>query len=152
MRSIEHRAVTAPTPGIPRAMAQVYPWVSVHCAQCGDSPASIDYEEYWTPEDAALHAAAAQGWRVGPGGRLWCSACAPVLTCAAEGHVFSGWRRPVTRDGQLAGREYRHCRRCCQHDSRPARWLINARSGWGKSAVLLPGLLAGAGIDTGEVA
>ncbi|MGH3820983.1 MAG: hypothetical protein ACRDRE_25230, partial [Pseudonocardiaceae bacterium] len=65
MRSIEHRAVTAPTPGIPRAMAQVYPWVSVHCALCGDSPGSIDYEEYWTPEDAVLHAAAAQGWRVG---------------------------------------------------------------------------------------
>ncbi|MGH3685973.1 MAG: hypothetical protein ACRDSM_13120 [Pseudonocardiaceae bacterium] len=152
MRSIEHRAVTAPTPGIPRAMAQVYPWVSVHCALCGDSPGSIDYEEYWTPEDAVLHAAAAQGWRVGPGGRLWCSACAPVLTCDAEGHVFSGWRRPVTRDGQLAGSEYRHCRRCCLHESRPARWLISARSGWGKSAALAPGLLAGGGIDAGEVA
>ncbi|MGH3701379.1 MAG: hypothetical protein ACRDQY_18315 [Pseudonocardiaceae bacterium] len=61
--------------------------------------------------------------------------------------MFSGWRRPVTRDGQRAGSEYRHCRRCCQHEDRPARPLISARSGWGKSAALLPGLLVGAGID-----
>lgn len=148
MRSIEHGTVRAPAPGIFRGMVQFSTWVSVHCAQCGDSPVSIDYEEYWTPEDAALHAAAAERWQVGPGGQLWCSACAPVLTCTAEGHEFSGWRRPVTRDGQLSGREYRHCRRCCQHDFRPARSLINARPRWATSAALL----AGAGIDAGEVA
>jgi hypothetical protein len=133
-------------------MLQVHTCVSVHCDQCGSSLGSPRFEAHYPTEDAALDAAAAQGWRIGPGGRLWCSACAPVLTCAAEGHVFSGWRRPVTRDGQRAGREYRHCRRCCLHDSRPASWLISARPGWGKSTALPPGLLADAGIDAGEVA
>ncbi|MGH3809506.1 MAG: hypothetical protein ACRDRU_23335 [Pseudonocardiaceae bacterium] len=131
-------------------MLQVHTCVSVHCAQCGDSPASLDGEAYWPPEDALLKAAADQGWRVGPGGRLWCSACAPVLTCEAEGHEFSGWRRPVTRDGQPAGSEYRHCRRCCLHASRPARWLISAGSGRGRPTVAAL-LLAGAEV-AGEVA
>ncbi|MGH3701380.1 MAG: hypothetical protein ACRDQY_18320 [Pseudonocardiaceae bacterium] len=55
----------APAQGIPRGMVQAYSCASVCCALCGDSPGSIDYEEYWTPEDAVLNAAAAQGWRVG---------------------------------------------------------------------------------------
>ncbi|MBV9160074.1 MAG: hypothetical protein JO281_00645 [Pseudonocardiales bacterium] len=131
-------------------MLQVHTCVSVHCAQCGDSPSSLDFEARWPTEDDVLNAAAAQGWRVGPGGRLWCSACAPVLMCEAEGHEFSGWRRPVTRDGRLAGSEYRHCLRCCLHDSRPATWLSSAGSGPGKSVVLPFALLAGA--SAGEVA
>jgi hypothetical protein len=58
---------------------------------------------------------------------LWCSACAPVLVCEAEGHEFSEWRHPVTLDGHPVGNtEYRHCRRCCRHESRPATWLLTA--------------------------
>lgn len=130
------------------ALSSVY--VSAHCDQCGESPAGPGVAAYGSTEAAALDAAAAEGWRVGPGGRLLCSACGPVLTCQAEGHAFSEWRHPVIRDGQPAVSEYRHCRRCCLHDSRPVRWLIGARSRSGKTslAALFP---AGAGV-TGEVA
>ncbi|MEO7194993.1 MAG: hypothetical protein ABIZ05_09240 [Pseudonocardiaceae bacterium] len=132
-------------------MLPVHTCVGVHCAQCGDSPDSVDSEAYWPAEDAALEAAAAQGWRVGPSGRLWCSACAPCLTCEAEGHDVSGWRRPITRDGGLACSEYRHCRRCCLHESRPAVWLISAGSGSGKTSAIRQWPLAAAAV-VGEVA
>ena len=105
-------------------MVQVHTCVSVHCDQCGDSLGSPEVEAHYLTEDAALDAAAAEGWRVGPGGRLWCSACAPVLTCEAEGHEFSEWHHPVIRDGHPAASEYRDCRRCCLHESRPANWLF----------------------------
>jgi hypothetical protein len=94
-------------------MVQVHTCVSVHCGQCGDSLGDPGFEAHYPTEDAALDAAAADGWRVGPGGWLWCSACAPVLICEA-----------VTLDGHPAGSEYRHCRRCCLHESRPATWLL----------------------------
>ncbi|MGB6164955.1 MAG: hypothetical protein WBF75_20790 [Pseudonocardiaceae bacterium] len=136
MRRIEHRAVRAPVSGIVPGMGQVYAWVGVQCAQCGDRPTSLDGEAYWPPEDAALAAAVPEGWRVGPGGRLWCSACAPMLTCAAEGHEFSGWRRPVTRDGRPASSEYRHCRRCCACESRLAAPLATDVTEWGTSAAM----------------
>ena len=55
-------------------MLQVHTCVSVHCGQCGDSLGSPGFEAHYPTEDAALDAAAGQGWRVGPGGRLWCSA------------------------------------------------------------------------------
>lgn len=130
------------------ALSSVY--VSVHCDQCGEGPAGPGVEAYWSTETAALDAAAAEGWRVGPGGRLLCSACGPVLTCEAEGHEFSEWRHPVTTAGHPTGSEYRHCRRCCLHDSRPVRRLVGARSGSGKTSVAAL-LLAGADV-TGEVA
>ncbi|MGH3803106.1 MAG: hypothetical protein ACRDTD_23855 [Pseudonocardiaceae bacterium] len=110
--------------------------MSVHCDQCGDSLGSSGFEAHYATEDAAFDAAAAAGWRVGPSGRLWCSACAPVLTCEAEGHEFSEWRHPVTFGGHLAGSEYRHCRRCCLHESRPARRLIGGLPGQAASAAL----------------
>jgi hypothetical protein len=109
-------------------MVQVHTCVSVHCGQCGDSLGDPGFEAHYPTEDAALDAAAAEGWRVGRGGRLWCSACAPVLICEAEGHEFSEWRHPVSRDGRPAGSEYRHCRRCCLHESRPTGWLLLAAS------------------------
>ena len=127
-------------------LVQVHTCVSVHCDQCGDSLGSPRSEAHYPTEDAAIDAAAADGWLVGPGGRLWCSACGPVLTCDAEGHEFSEWRRPVTRDGQPGGSEYRHCRRCCLHESRPLRWLIGSPTGRGKSTV------AELAADTGEAA
>lgn len=105
-------------------MVQVHTCVSVHCDQCGDSLGSPGGEAHYLTEDAVLDAAAAEGWRVGPGVRLWCSACAPVLTCEAEGHEFSEWRHPVIRDGHPAASEYRDCRRCCLHESRTANWLF----------------------------
>jgi hypothetical protein len=107
-------------------MVQVHTCVSVHCDQCGDSLGDPGFEAHYPTENAALDAATADGWRVGPGGRLWCSACAPVLVCEAEGHEFSEWRHPVTLDGHPAASEYRHCRRCCRHEPRPATWLLTA--------------------------
>jgi hypothetical protein len=151
MTRIEHGAVGAPVRDILPGMGQIQTWVSVHCAQCGDSPASPDGEAYWPPEETALDAAAAEGWRVGPGGRLWCSACAPMLTCEAQGHEFSDWRRPVTRDGHPASSEYRHCRRCCRCDSRPTGSLIEALSGPGKNPAIRQRLLA-VSLGAGEVA
>jgi hypothetical protein len=104
-------------------MVQVHTCVSVHCAQCEEPLGSPGVEAHYPTETAALNAADAQGWLVGPGGRLWCSACAPALTCEAEGHEFSQWRHPRTKQGLLGGTQYRHCRRCCLHESRPAAFL-----------------------------
>jgi hypothetical protein len=96
-------------------MVQVHTCVSVHCGQCGTSPVGFGFEAHYPTETAALGAAAAAGWVVGPGGRLWCSACGPVLTCEAEGHQFSPWL-PAFREAGT-GDEYRFCRRCCLHES-----------------------------------
>jgi hypothetical protein len=100
-------------------MLQVHSCVSVHCDQCRSSLGGPGFEAHFATEDAALDAAVAEGWLVGPGGRLWCSACGPILTCEAEGHEFSPWRLPVVSGGRLALSEYRHCRRCCLEESRP---------------------------------
>jgi len=100
-------------------MIQAHTCVSVHCDQCGDALGSPEYELHYPTERSALDAATAEGWRLGPDRRWWCSACAPALICQAEGHQFSQWRRPLTRDGHPAASEYRHCRRCCWHESRP---------------------------------
>ncbi len=120
MRRIEHGALRAPAQDTRHGMVQVRACVSVHCDQCGDALGGPEFEAHYPTEDAALDAAAAQGWLVGPGGRLWCSACGPILTCEAEGHEFSQWRHPSTPQGHPAASEYRHCRRCCLHESRTA--------------------------------
>lgn len=101
-------------------MLQVHTCVSVHCDQCGDTLGSPEFEAHYRTERSALSAATAQRWRFGSRRRLLCSACAPVLTCEAQGHEFSQWRHPVTADGHPALSEYRYCRRCCRNDSRPA--------------------------------
>jgi hypothetical protein len=137
MNRIEHSADRAPAQDTCHGMVQVRTCVSVHCDQCGDALGGPEFEAHYPTEDAALDAAAAQGWRVGPGGRLWCSACGPVLTCAVEGHEFTEWRAVLLDDyqelvtrlghdvaatagGHPARREYRYCRRCCLHESRTA--------------------------------
>lgn len=107
-------------------MVQVHTCVSVHCAQCGDALGSPGFEAHYPTETAVLDAAAVEGWLIGPGGRLWCSACGPVLTCEAEGHEFSEWRHPLIHDRQPAVSEYRHCRLCCLHESRPVIALLPA--------------------------
>lgn len=96
-------------------MIQVHTCVSVHCAQCGNALGIPGFEAHYPTEDTALDAAATAGWVVAPGGRLWCSACGPVLTCEAEGHQFSDW---CPNPGSPGGRQYRYCRRCCLHESR----------------------------------
>ena len=101
-------------------MLQVHTCVSVHCAQCGEGVGGPEFEAHYPSEAAALDAAQAQGWLVDPGERWWCSACGPVLTCEVEGHEFTEWRHPRTKQGVLGGTQYRHCRRCCLHESRPA--------------------------------
>ena len=130
-------------------MVQVHTCVSVHCGQCGASPAGFGFEAHYPTETAALDAAAAAGWVVGPGGRLWCSACGPVLECEADGHQFSPWL-PARRDAG-AGREYRYCRRCCLHESRPAALLVGASPGRGKTSAMQL-LLAAGTAQAGEVA
>ena len=131
-------------------MVQVHTCVSVHCDQCGDSLGSPGFEAHYPTEDAALDAAAAEGWLVGPGGRLWCSTCGPVLTCEAKGHQFVSWQPGTSAQGNAIGSEYRYCRRCCLHESRPAGLLIGSRSGRGRSSATA---LLRAGADVvGEVA
>jgi hypothetical protein len=111
-------------------MVQVHTCVSVHCDQCGDALGSPGFEAHYPSKDAALAAAATQGWLVGPGGRWWCSACGPVLTCEAGGHEFTEWRRAYVEETQVlvgdgvgdeavsgSTTEYRYCRRCCLHES-----------------------------------
>lgn len=101
-------------------MLQLHTCVSVHCDQCGDALGAPLVEAHYRTENTAQNAAAAEGWRTGPGPRLLCSACSPVFTCELWGHEFSAWRHPVTPGGQPAPSEYRHCWRCCRHESRPA--------------------------------
>ena len=101
-------------------MIQVHTCVSVHCDQCGDALGSPEFEAHYRTERAALNAATTERWRPGPGGRLLCSACAPILTCEAQGHESSAWRHPVLPEGLVAVSEYRHCWRCCELESRPA--------------------------------
>jgi hypothetical protein len=101
-------------------MIQLHTCVSVHCDQCGDALGSPTVQAHYPTERAALNAATTHGWRAGSGGRLLCSACAPILTCELWGHEFSAWRHPILADGRPAPSEYRHCWRCCRHESRPA--------------------------------
>lgn len=146
-----HQAGAPPSPASATkeiGMLQLHACVIVRCDQCGDSPG---HEAHHPTEDVALDAAAAEGWQVGPGGGLWCSACATVLSCEAEGHQFSAWRHPITTAGHPALSEYRHCQRCCLHDSRPARWLIGSDPGRGCSAAYSV-LLTGASTTVAEVA
>lgn len=126
-------------------MLQLRTYVILRCDQCGDSPSS---QARYATEDAALDAAAAEGWRIATDARLWCSACATVLTCEAEGHEFGPWRLPITSDGQLALSQYRHCQRCCLVDSRPNWGLRDSVPRQGKSG----GFAAGAGTSVAEVA
>ncbi|PZS29476.1 MAG: hypothetical protein DLM61_12805 [Pseudonocardiales bacterium] len=101
-------------------MVQVHTCVSVHCDQCGQALGGPGVEAHYPNESAALDAAVTEGWQVGPGGRLWCSACGAVLTCEDEGHQFSAWGRPVNPSGQPSASEYRNRGRCCLYESRPA--------------------------------
>lgn len=99
-------------------MLRAHTWVSVHCDQCADTPTGAGFEPRYPDEAAALHAASAEGWLVGPDGQLWCPVCGPVLRCEAEGHDFGPWH-PLTATSQVVpgGREYRNCRQCCLHES-----------------------------------
>jgi hypothetical protein len=99
-------------------MLQVHTCVSVHCDQCRDPLGGAGLPAHYPTEDTALDAAATQGWLVGPGGQLWCSACGPVLICEAEGHQFSDWHTPQGDRGFPGDGQYRYCRRCCLHESR----------------------------------
>jgi hypothetical protein len=105
-------------------MVQVHTCVSVHCDQCRDSLGNPGFEAHYPSADAALEAATAEGWLVGPGGRLWCSACGPVLTCEAEGHDFSRWRRAADSGQKPVAREHQICLRCGLHESRPVTVLF----------------------------
>jgi hypothetical protein len=137
-------APESPTEAIEEiGMVQVHTCVSIHCDQCGDAIGSPGFEAHYPTEDAASDAAAAEGWLVSRGGRLWCSACGPVLTCEAEGHEFSEWRRPVTANGHPASSEYRHCRRCCLDESRKAKGLIGSHPKSGKPTAPAPRSVAG---------
>jgi hypothetical protein len=134
-------------------MVQVHTCVSVHCDQCGQALGSPGFEAHYPTEDAALDAAEAADWVVGPAGRLWCSCCGPVLTCEAEGHEFTVWQPGSNAEGQLVGREYRYCRRCCLHESRAPTYLIGGIPGRGKSAAVRAALRSVAGAQVaGEVA
>lgn len=77
--------------------------VSVHCGQCGDTPAGPGLKTHFPTVAAALDAAAAQGWLPGPSGRLLCTACGPILTCEKEGHQFIAWHRPTTLELSAVG-------------------------------------------------
>ncbi len=117
-------------------MVQLHQCVSVHCDQCTDTPGGPGFEAHYPDEPTALDTAMAAGWLAAPDGRLCCSACGPILTCEADGHEFTPWRRVLPVAGELArtcrcgpagsvhllgspdcGRVFRYCRRCCVHES-----------------------------------
>jgi hypothetical protein len=93
-------------------MVQVHTCVSLWCDQCGMPLGSPEFEGHYPTEDAALEAATTAGW-VSDRGRWWCSCCAPILTCEAQGHEFTPWQ-----PGARPKRAYRYCRRGCLHESR----------------------------------
>jgi hypothetical protein len=96
-------------------MVQVHTCVSVHCDQCGNALGGPGLEANYR-----------------------CSACRSVLTCAAEGHEFTEWcpidkcqelftplgQAPLASDRHSVSYEYRYCRRCYLHESRPAAVLV----------------------------
>jgi hypothetical protein len=82
-------------------MLQGHACVSVHCDQCGDSLGAPEFQAHYPSEDAALGAAATDGWRLSPDGRLYCSECGPVLTCEAQGHKFTPWRAVLACQDEL---------------------------------------------------
>lgn len=114
--------------------------VSLHCDQCAQPPEGPDFGVHFPDEMTALEMAVAQGWRASADGRLFCSACGPILACEAEGHEFTPWHRPDQQDqtqgfrcgcdpraavhplgSQQCTREFRYCQRCCLHESRTAK-------------------------------
>jgi hypothetical protein len=132
-------------------MLQVHACVSVHCDQCGEPLGDPEAQGHYPSEDAALNAAATQRWRVYPGGRLRCSACALASACEVEGHEFTPWRHPRTERGELlGGSQYRHCRRCCVCESRLVELLAADVAEWGTSAAMRALLVDVA--EAGEVA
>jgi hypothetical protein len=140
-------------------MLQVHTCVSVHCDQCGDSPVGPGFEAHYPSEDAALDAAVAAGWLVGPGGQWWCSACGPVLVCADQGHDFTPWKRAGADQTEVVpgaegggSSEYRYCRRCCLHESRPDWVLISGLDRQGKGTSAQSVVLSVGGDVAGEVA
>jgi hypothetical protein len=111
---------------------------------------SPNYEAHNPTEDAALDAAERAGWVCGPGGRWWCSCCGPVLTCEAEGHQFIGWQPGSVSEG--VRREYRYCRRCCLHESRPSTAPVGSVPPGGKTTAHRGADTVAAGALVGEVA
>jgi hypothetical protein len=101
-------------------MIQVHTCVSVHCDQCGHILGLPERAWHFRTEGAAINAATAARWRIGPDGQWWCAICAPALICQADGHQFTPWRSPQTRGEHPAPSEYRYCRRCCVLQDRPA--------------------------------
>jgi hypothetical protein len=102
-------------------MLQVHTCVSVHCDQCGHILGRPEHTLHFRTEGAAINAAIADRWRIGPDGQWWCALCAPALICRTEGrHQFTSWRAPQLRGERPVPSEYRYCRRCCVLQDRPA--------------------------------
>jgi hypothetical protein len=101
-------------------MLQAHTCVSVHCDQCGHVLGRPAHALHFCTEHTAIHAATAEGWRIGPDGQWWCVACAPALICRTKGHQFTPWRHPQIRGERPAPSQYRYCRRCCVLQDRPA--------------------------------
>lgn len=100
-------------------MIQVHTYVSVHCDQCDQAIGRLGRARHFRTEHAAITAATAARWRIGPDGLWWCSLCAPALICQAQGHHFTPWCSPQIPGGRPAPSEYRYCRRCCVLEDRP---------------------------------
>lgn len=100
-------------------MLQVHTCVSVHCDQCSHILGGHARTLHFRTESAAIKAATASRWRIGPEGKWWCAACAPALICRTKGHQFTPWRAPQIRGERPAPSEYRYCRRCCVLQDRP---------------------------------
>ena len=110
-------------------MLQTRTCVTAHCDQCGATPDTDEYEPHWPTENDALEAAEAAEWYTEDLPRLLCAGCHAVLSCEGTGHEFTGWRRcrcaqrvPAHPPGPggLCGTQFRCCRRCGVHESRPA--------------------------------
>ena len=102
-------------------MLQAHTCVSVHCDRCGHILGRPERALHFRTDRAAINAATAEQWRIDPDGQWWCAVCAPALVCRAEGrHQFTPWRAPQLPGERSAPSEYRHCRRCCVLQDRPA--------------------------------
>jgi hypothetical protein len=101
-------------------MLQAHTCLSVHCDQCGHILGRSERALHFRTHSAAINAAMADRWQVGPNGQWWCPVCAPALICRTKGHQFTPWRSPQTSGERPAPSEYRYCRRCCVLQDRPA--------------------------------
>ncbi|MGW4395528.1 hypothetical protein ACWEHA_09590 [Amycolatopsis nivea] len=89
------------------------------CRACGVCPGedSDGFRWHCTDIASAVAALTESGWQVTPDG-LVCDQCTARAECETRGHDWGDWYPSQLR--RQGPSEFRICRRCTAHDTRPA--------------------------------